>query len=299
MKKLLLIAGFMIMGFNAYAGIDKGNGGDRLAQSYKNTLANIFLDLTKAYGHHINIDEKSINLYEIMKRVPEVEIQMVKGPLMYKGAPVQALNFPDKNLIKVDADKVKNLYPNSLLIHEMLGLMRIDDTKYQLSERIFLIHAKLTDFPYESVYQKLHQKWSESTIADMNEMTTFIEMNKFKCRWVSYATKTTQLIYNINVDPNQWVSRPDVIPQVVKENDAILGITLRFGLTNVFNGSELGNESELINGKIVTQFFGVGKITVSMGILDGVLFIKSELLDTQNFPANGTMTVCEPMAGIN
>lgn len=289
MKTLLMVFLLLMASVSSQAS-DKGNGGDSDAQWTKDTLNAIFQKLKKAYGASLAIEEKVISIDKVLNQLPTLEVKVVEGPIYVEGYPVEARNFPSKNLIEIDKLKFQDAHKMRLIIHEMLGLVGLEDSTYGISSKLEKIYTYgLGNFPFNSVFQAVHQRWSSARFASVEEAAAFIEGRYFKCRWVSWARAG----FAIKADPNTWSSRSDVYPVVQKTYDPATGDLISIGMNTHF-AQVKGGISYMENGKVTTDFNGGyrNKMKASLGRIGEVLFLKAE--DTAWMePEYATINVCE------
>lgn len=257
-------------------GSEGTGGGDSDAQIAKAIISRTFQKLHAAYGSSITVNDVFVNLDFIASFIGSTRVEAVKGPLLKNGKPVDALNYPGRNLIEIDKEKFKNAHAYTvrrLMIHEVLGLAKIDDSTYGLSVAIdkeYNLLFTLNSFPLDSGFQEAHQAWAQSHFTDLAEAIEFINAKEFSCSWIAWTAPGV----GRRANPNQWLTRPGVIPKA-QVNQNPLGQTVSIGMNINFNGSTAG-PAILKNGKIETvfTFYDGSKSKAIAGKAGNRLFIK-------------------------
>lgn len=149
MKLTSLIATFAIgASMPAFAGDRIGNAGDKdvirfvtlgqkAARAFANMPAAKFPEITAA---------------RFQEGVEDIEVTMTIMPLKKDGVEVNALNHPNRKLIEVNRGRWRNGFSSiqdrlTLVVHEYLGAMGVNDTRYKISTRFasFLSAADLAE----------------------------------------------------------------------------------------------------------------------------------------------------------
>ncbi|WP_413574719.1 hypothetical protein ACLVWU_10860 [Bdellovibrio sp. HCB290] len=144
MKKLVLVI-LLIFPLQLFAGGDDSFG----TRNGGNTQASEFYDLGVEVLENLNLRD-SIQLstgedlfpQQLINLFKKTKLMVSNEPLELEGSTVEAINYPDINRIEFDgqawAKKPKSL-KYRLVIHEILGLARIQDPQYMMSSEVFKI----------------------------------------------------------------------------------------------------------------------------------------------------------------
>lgn len=177
-----LVSGLVFLTFSnvLYAsegGMD-GGGGDSYAiqfMSYGNQIAR-YLELRPTQS---NVSLSSTQLRQV---VAQTQIQSIEGPLELDGNSVDAINFPDKRKIllrRQSWDLMNLLQKRTLVLHEYLGILRIDDARYQVSSGI--VSTVVNDTNMCGNDDGRFRAWT---------VEFFKGIDKAPCRWVGNGTLT-------------------------------------------------------------------------------------------------------------
>lgn len=147
MRKLILLVTCLIP-LNLYAGGGTvGNGGDAFASEFVLTArmtANILKkkDLSKIINFELNKFAGAIEVTEVL----------TEKTLILNGNEVDAINYPSLKLIKVSRTRWQDLRDEkltisrfNLVIHEYLGIIGSDDSKYAISNELIKLMG-VSDF---------------------------------------------------------------------------------------------------------------------------------------------------------
>jgi hypothetical protein len=128
---------FQFMPTNAIAGNESG-GGDGYAAEFVLT-AKTALELAKKLDPS---DLLPVNIDTLTGAIANTSVHS-EEKLVFEGNEVDAINYPDKKLIKISRVRWTDLRTESqtfprfyLVIHEYLGIMGIDDSQYSVSQRL-------------------------------------------------------------------------------------------------------------------------------------------------------------------
>lgn len=169
MKNLLLIAGLMIMVFNAHAaGIDKGNGGsgsESKLVGQQAQLESVALKLRTFFLKNEATLKPMFPEFDIQVLVKKIKISDIRvvdeSKLIDKhGRSRTCLNFSDSSLIECKSLEIEQLFdqPSALFVlvlHEYLGLIGAEETSpekptmiagYSISKRIAPFVSKVNDY---------------------------------------------------------------------------------------------------------------------------------------------------------
>lgn len=123
---------------NVYAGDGVGNGGDGLAAEFILTAKDAFriLQNKPEVTQFLSLDKLSM-------AIANTKVSSTKEPLILNGVEVDAINYPDQQLIKINRlrwmdlrDSNRTLTRFNLVIHEYLGMIGINDHQYSISQSI-------------------------------------------------------------------------------------------------------------------------------------------------------------------
>lgn len=290
--KNLALAICILAASTAFASEGTRGGGDSTAQWAKAKIVKRFGDLQEAYGAAITVSGRKIDLDKIASLVENTRVRMVKGPLLKNGKPVEALNYPAQNLIELDEAKFEKASRLRLLIHEVLGLVQIEDNTYKYSSELEreseLLSPPMGKFPFGTAFVDAHRAWAQASFKSVAEAEAMITNRTFNCSWISWAGIGT----GMRLDPNQWSTRPDVQPEVRSSNNP-LGRTISIGMNSLFRRGS-GGPAKLENGKVITMFVMNGDaVKASAGNLNGKLILKVRDARYSTSMDFETVNVCE------
>ena len=116
-------------------GDEVGNGGD----TYAGEFVEIGYELVAHLRAHAFPEVTADELFNAVKNTSVVS----KGELDLNGKPIDALNYPDTNPSRIEVSRVawdrlksRRDEKNRLVFHEYLGILRKDDSHYQISRKI-------------------------------------------------------------------------------------------------------------------------------------------------------------------
>ncbi len=133
-RHILLFLITCVLTEHASAG-QSGNGGDGFASEFVNT-AKLSIEILK------KIDTTSVKQFDLDKFTGAVVNTAVQSEesLFLKNQEVDAINYPKEKLIKMSRSRWRELRESTkttarfnLVIHEYLGIMKIDDSQYKVS----------------------------------------------------------------------------------------------------------------------------------------------------------------------
>lgn len=263
---------------NAFAGDKGGNGGDSHAQFAKSRLTTIFGSFSKAYGDHMVVKEHTVPLSLIMNLLKKTRVQMVKGPIIENGQPVDMRNLPAQNLIEIDEarwGKIRDF--DALIIHEMLGLVRtqMNDLNYDFSPQLKIIYERtflMAQYPFDTAYMAADRAWAEAKFIDADEAGRFVTARD--CSVVGFGS------YDLN--PGVWTSDLTVTAVKVFFNQDPLGNPGGFAIGITPIDAQGASQGHLENGKWVSRFIQPQPIMPSItetteasaGLYQGKLVVK-------------------------
>jgi len=120
----------------AFGGSDGGGGNGEIAEFY--TLVRLMAVAYKVVHSRTALGSRSTQIEPLYKKL---KVEQTKEDLLLKGARVEAINYPSQGLIvfnsvawgmKSQEEKLQ------LVVHEVLGLLKVDDPKYEVSSAILL-----------------------------------------------------------------------------------------------------------------------------------------------------------------
>lgn len=207
---LVLIALTMVTGFvsPSMAGTrDAGGGSTPVAEFY--AMARVFQDsLTPETAD-------PIDLAELDRIVRDLQVEMVTDDLRLEDfTDVEAINYPSQVLVRFEkvAWIQKDLRQRyRLVIHELLGLLRLNDTDYKLSSHF----AELTE---EKALKELQKDPAAFVIRGEDPSRSFIvvgrkEFNSFKVGNIRFPEKPCKSFqrcaaeivgYTFGINPINW-----------------------------------------------------------------------------------------------
>jgi len=117
-------------------GVDAG-GGDQIAAEFIQKARSVLAIFQKT---EISKSFPEVSTIELENAVQSVRIISSDKELILEGVRVDAINRPSKNTIEIDRERWLEYFSNnsiktlSLVFHEYLGIMRVPDVNYRLSE---------------------------------------------------------------------------------------------------------------------------------------------------------------------
>ncbi len=149
MKLLLLFAALLPL--PASAGFDTGNAGDSYSAEFLFTARDVLqrLEMLEQEGTQTVDLRKLRRVIEVTKVVSEERVYL-------DGHERDAVNYPSLQLIKLGRERWKALRAPSetkarltLVFHEFLWIMRIDDTNFSVSQPIIeMLNVRVTALPF-------------------------------------------------------------------------------------------------------------------------------------------------------
>lgn len=144
MKSIVLIAISLFVGLafcqtnvqtrSIAGGVDAGGGNADVAEFY--TIARSISIHYQDTGSRTSLSMKSMLLVDLVK---SMKVEEVTHKLYLNNQYVEAINYPTENKIQFDASAWRekdNFKKTQLVIHELLGLLRVPDLNYKLSLEI-------------------------------------------------------------------------------------------------------------------------------------------------------------------
>jgi len=146
MRKLVLIL-VVMSAANAYAvGGTVGNGGDSIAIQFKDIGNTLVAQLRFAEKKNkLPIDPESFK-----QVVNKSIVESTNNKLVLKGKRKDAINYPSSQRIVIYAPGWRQLSiqdKRKLVLHEYLGLLKVDDSQYQISSALETV-ASVETVPY-------------------------------------------------------------------------------------------------------------------------------------------------------
>ncbi|MGZ3694041.1 MAG: hypothetical protein ACXWQO_07560, partial [Bdellovibrionota bacterium] len=144
MKWNLIIAVLGMVCASAQAGNELGNGGDVYAKEFV-SLGRGVLEKMKA-----SPDSKIPDFDAFAKAIEETRV-VTEDNLELEGATVDAINYPQSKRIELNRRRWReydNEERSALVLHEYLGVARIDDSRYQISGTYSGSSAEINLDPY-------------------------------------------------------------------------------------------------------------------------------------------------------
>lgn len=167
MKKLLIV-GLLIVGLNANAGIDKGNGGSGVEsnlvgqQAHLESVALKIKTFFKKNEESLRPAFPEFDIQLLVKRIETSDIRVVDVEELIdkNGKSRSCLNFPNSSLIECKSKDIEKLLDQStalfvLVFHEYLGLIGAEETSlnnphfidgYPISKRLAPYVTLLSDY---------------------------------------------------------------------------------------------------------------------------------------------------------
>lgn len=126
----------LLVGHQAQAGRETGNGGDAIALEFKAAAIQVYTAINA--GQTPAFPE--VNMRDFQRALDETGLVVV-DQVFIKGVEKDAANFPDKKLIEISRTRwlsVSSRYDRklALVFHEYLGIMGIADSDYAISSRL-------------------------------------------------------------------------------------------------------------------------------------------------------------------
>lgn len=139
MKKLLLLLLSLICAQAHAVGWDHGNAGDSYAAEFIMTAKDLVVHLKTLPGTEI----KEFNLTLLVGAIETTTVRSEDNLIYKDGREVEAINDPDQKLIVVNRNiwrthraDVETIHRYTFVLHEYLGIMRVNDEQYKVSGRL-------------------------------------------------------------------------------------------------------------------------------------------------------------------
>lgn len=100
----------------------------------------------------LKISDSQIDIKAMQKIFKHTRVMAAPEPLLLNGASVEAINYPDRNLVAfrvTDWRTHTNELKSQLVIHEILGLARIADPEFKVSRQLLNIVVGSTEYNAE------------------------------------------------------------------------------------------------------------------------------------------------------
>lgn len=154
MKVILFITFFFISSF-AFAGWENGNAGDTYAAEFILTARDLHLRLKLLPQSELG----TLDLEKFLGTILGTTVRTQDKVIYADGHEVEAINYPQQKLIllsrsywRENRSTGRTMARFVFVLHEYLGLMKIDDSQYRLSERL----VSLMDIKDYSLLQFWH-----------------------------------------------------------------------------------------------------------------------------------------------
>ena len=136
MKTIILIVVILNTLFlTAYAkGGHEGNGGDSIALKFT-TFGRDVLEEVRSYSESF----QEVNIESFENAIEKTDIITTDEKLFVGDIEKDAINYPEQKMIKINRTRWSQAESNhrkALVFHEYLGIMKVDDSKYQVSGRL-------------------------------------------------------------------------------------------------------------------------------------------------------------------
>jgi hypothetical protein len=150
MKAKILALGLLFISGTAFSdgGNSVGNGGDGYAIAFVQTGRNV-LKLVEAKSE---AERYGVSPALLESAVEKIHVESVSGPLFKAAEQVDALNFPDEGKIifsRTGWDAMSDGRKKVLVLHEYLGILRMNDSSYQISLKVLGSEGDLQMFGKE------------------------------------------------------------------------------------------------------------------------------------------------------
>lgn len=142
MRAFLAILFFSLLSLQCLAGGNSGGGSFGTRGGGNGTLA-MFYDTGRkilnilAAQSPVQAGQYSIDIKKLQKMFDSTTVKVIPRDLVLNGSSVDAINYPRMNMIHLNGMTFDNLpldRKRQLVIHEILGLARIPDPGYRVSE---------------------------------------------------------------------------------------------------------------------------------------------------------------------
>ncbi|WP_413290783.1 hypothetical protein [Bdellovibrio sp. HCB337] len=133
MKKLVLITTMIILPFTSQAleGRESG-GGDSYALE--------FVQIAQQVTQHLKFQRsKLIDIKKLDEAITKTTIESTDKKLVLNGAAKDAINYPAEGRIVINRQSWRGMSRDvkpALVLHEYLGIMRVNDATYELSKQV-------------------------------------------------------------------------------------------------------------------------------------------------------------------
>ncbi len=150
--RIILPAFILIFASAVQAGRESGGGNTAAAEFYQ--LGHRTLVALTQANPIVILERTTINLNDLLKALETSKIEFVNENLSLNGVSVQAINYPDQKKILVSQNAWNGLSPSQkrqLIIHEVLGLLNIEDIHYKVSQTICSTFSGTLELNHENV----------------------------------------------------------------------------------------------------------------------------------------------------
>jgi len=135
MKTLLTLTALVLLATPSLQAFEGTRGGGNMEVAAFYLKAELMLNSLLPQSP-LNIADTTLDIQALIEKLDAVKVESVTTPLMINGALVDAVNYPDQNLIQFNYKrwlKMSKIEQGHLVIHELLGVARIPDPNYQVS----------------------------------------------------------------------------------------------------------------------------------------------------------------------
>lgn len=136
MKKNFLLFLLTLLPTAATAGWEHGNAGDSYAAEFVMTAKDLLLRLKMVPSPEL----KEVDLDRLAGVIQNTTVRTEETVIFEDQREVEAINYPDKKLIVLSRSmwrsrrlESETLHRYTFVLHEYLGIMRVDDTQYRIS----------------------------------------------------------------------------------------------------------------------------------------------------------------------
>lgn len=128
-------ASLLLTGIANAGPISSGGGSSQTAEFFRiaRGVGNVIL------AHKGEVAPPQFPHKELSQLLHKLQVEGTTAPLSHRGASVEALNFPDIQKVKFNVpawEKRDQKAKTQLVVHELLGLLRLPDTQYRQSDWI-------------------------------------------------------------------------------------------------------------------------------------------------------------------
>lgn len=196
MKQFILLLGILIS-FRTYAGGGTvGNGGDSYVMDFIATGERVAKWLE---AERIN-ELSGLNAESFAKTLKMAKISSVEAPLILDGIEKDAINIPSTREIALNRSRWKSINNDfrkvGLVIHEVLGLMKINDEGYKIS---IPISSRITGVdPKKTPFFKVNYTCESTALAIKANGTELRDVQRAVVGYNPSAIGIQDLIHNID-----------------------------------------------------------------------------------------------------